>query len=62
MEQFCKELEQYNKELEKELDKLQADLRGKNVAELSDNEFAEFCQKSERVTEIMNELFEFKKL
>ena len=50
------------RKLEQELEQLQNELRGKNVAELNDNEFAEYCKKSERVTEIMNELYEFKKL
>ena len=49
-------------DLEKELEQLQNELRGKNVAELNDSEFAEYCKKSERVTEIMNELYEFKRM
>ena len=50
------------KKLEQELEQLQNDLRGKNVAELNDSEFEEYCKKSERVTEIMNELYEFKRM
>ena len=49
-------------DLEKELEQLQNELRDKNVAELSDSEFTEFCEKSKRVTEIMNELYEFKRM
>ena len=46
----------------KELDELQAEIRGIDVSKLNDEEYAEFIKKSDRIKELMNKIYDFHKL